>query len=685
MESFFTYSWKVALLLSLWLIFYRLFLANNTLFEYKRIFLASGLLVSVLLPFFYIHEIETVVMPTQMNAGNSTGISTSTNFITEEAETIDWFLLVFLGYISGVIFCLLKFFFQFYSLLKIISGGKRSEKNGLKLVEIETETTAFSFLRTIVYNPTQYSAEELTIVLTHEKIHARELHTLDILLAELFICFQWFNPFAWFYKKDIVQNLEFLTDQKVIAAENSKELYQLTLLKSSTKNAVNLLANQFHHSFIKKRIFMLNKNRTTKFSMLKTLILIPFLALFLFGFNVKHSVEYVSDSNEESQVLSTYIIAANTSDKELNSIERKIQKDFLPAKVEFSEIQRNKKGELINLNIKTRFHGNKKFSDHVSKTTSAFPLQLTVESNRISVINATGHISTISKKGSKTGYKNLHKLGKKPLYIINGKQYTFDELTENKFSYQTKEGNYLEFTEIHPAEAIKKYGEKAKDGVMIVNETKYEDSTNKAKITEMSLKFDEDSDKKIKANKTNEKSIAELVNKNKILVLNGIKNKPSDFANKYLYIESYTKTPQGEKFIANINGLIFTKEEYSNYLADKQPVEQEFLKFDENGKASWFTISFKVEDEKFKQQKIADKSKPINARQTPNENKTIASSLRFENAKPIVYINGKKSNLKKLNNLNEDNIEKVNILKGEEAIEKYGKKAKYGVILVTTK
>lgn len=52
---------------------------------------------------------------------------------------------------------------------------------------------------------------------------------------------------------------------------------------------------------------------------------------------------------------------------------------------------------------------------------------------------------------------------------------------------------------------------------------------------------------------------------------------------------------------------------------------------------------------------------------------------------PLVYINGKKSSKKEMEELGSGAIETIEIIKGDKATEEYGKEAKDGVILITTK
>ncbi len=66
-------------------------------------------------------------------------------------------------------------------------------------------------------NPHHHTASEMEQIVRHEMIHAKQYHSADILLSEIFTIIFWFNPFAWLLKKTLKQNLEFLTDRQVLA------------------------------------------------------------------------------------------------------------------------------------------------------------------------------------------------------------------------------------------------------------------------------------------------------------------------------------------------------------------------------------------------------------------------------------------------------------------------------------
>src|SRR5690606_643423 len=107
---------------------------------------------------------------------------------------------------------------------------------------------------------------------------------LDILLSELFLIAFWFNPFVWFYKKAILQNLEFIADNQAVKSSKNKVNYQKTLLKVTLNPNELALANSFFQPLIKKRIMMLNKNQSEKSQLWKYLVVFPLLAMFVMQF-----------------------------------------------------------------------------------------------------------------------------------------------------------------------------------------------------------------------------------------------------------------------------------------------------------------------------------------------------------------------------------------------------------------
>lgn len=62
-------------------------------------------------------------------------------------------------------------------------------------------------------------------------VHVRQHHTADMMLAELLLVLNWFNPFAWILRHAIRQNLEFIADRQVLTHGVDRRQYQYLLVK----------------------------------------------------------------------------------------------------------------------------------------------------------------------------------------------------------------------------------------------------------------------------------------------------------------------------------------------------------------------------------------------------------------------------------------------------------------------
>jgi hypothetical protein len=160
-----------------------------------------------------------------------------------------------------------------YTLPSIIDGQYR-------IVEVSGNEPPSSFLHIIFINPAKYEWETYNQILEHEKIHIRQKHSIDILIAEIVIIFQWFNPFAWLYRKEVESNLEFLTDQQMLHNEAiEKQSYQLSILQVSAPRMPLSLTTNYNQSLVKKRIVMMNSKKSNINTAWKYIFMFPLLAV----------------------------------------------------------------------------------------------------------------------------------------------------------------------------------------------------------------------------------------------------------------------------------------------------------------------------------------------------------------------------------------------------------------------
>ncbi len=167
---------------------------------------------------------------------------------------------------------------------------------GFNYIESEDIEGPFSFFNYIIYNPKLHPYKELELILLHEKIHAAQLHSIDVIISNLATNILWFNPLMWLYKKKIIQNLEYIADRETVKSSNSKKEYLHALVKVSTNDFQPALTNSFYQSFIKKRILMLHKTKKTNSSW-KVALVFPLLFAFMFAFNVKTEASIIPSNN----------------------------------------------------------------------------------------------------------------------------------------------------------------------------------------------------------------------------------------------------------------------------------------------------------------------------------------------------------------------------------------------------
>ncbi|GAB2787084.1 hypothetical protein GCM10027275_34640 [Rhabdobacter roseus] len=131
--------------------------------------------------------------------------------------------------------------------------------DGLLLVCDKQTAAPYSFFRWVVYNPEAHSPQELAEILTHEAEHARQWHSLDLLLAEVLRAALWFNPVAWWHQRLVEENLEYLADRAVLGQGFEKKHYQHHLLKMALQAQEVPFTHSFAQTTLKKRIRMMNR------------------------------------------------------------------------------------------------------------------------------------------------------------------------------------------------------------------------------------------------------------------------------------------------------------------------------------------------------------------------------------------------------------------------------------------
>lgn len=388
METLLIYIFKSCGLMAMFYIAYMLLLRKETFFTTNRWFLLSGLLTSILLPLFFIKKIILVEAP-KVNLEELTSYSATTISTLKEApvvETFDWVQFTWISYISIALLLVLKIVFSFFSLYKLLHKEQVIKKENFKLINLNKNIAPFSFFNYVVVNPNLYTEVELQSILLHEKIHSQQKHSIDVFITKLFCIVFWFNPIIWLYKKAILQNLEYIADQKATQQLEDKKSYQMALLKAVTHQNCLSITNNFYQSLIKKRIVMLNTNQSHKRNSWKYALIIPMLLGFVFLFQVKViaqekkvKVLYKEIANDDK---ASVVITKKTTDTELKRKAKKLKENH-DIKLKYSKVKRNSDGEITGIKLEYKDKDGNKGVSQINGNEPIAPIQFYKTNNKI--------------------------------------------------------------------------------------------------------------------------------------------------------------------------------------------------------------------------------------------------------------------------------------------------------------
>ena len=273
---------KINLVLLLFAATYYLVLRRLTFYVLNRCFLVFGIIFSTAYPFIdlteFFHRQKVVAYLPELNQ-KAAELVPSGFFIN------NWPYLSTLFYV-GVLVMTIRLAIQFISLYRIHRKSNPSTVANYKVRTLDESVSPFSFWQTIYVNPSLHNEKELNTILAHETVHVKQWHSIDIILAELSVVFYWFNPGVWLMKKAVKENLEFITDQKILKKGMDRKSYQYSLLGVGQLNTSVAIVNNFNLSDLKKRIKMMNVKRSSKLTLSRYALALPVLLLTTLAFTI---------------------------------------------------------------------------------------------------------------------------------------------------------------------------------------------------------------------------------------------------------------------------------------------------------------------------------------------------------------------------------------------------------------
>ncbi len=153
-------------------------------------------------------------------------------------------------------------------------------KKRVYIVLLENNKTPFSWMNYIFIG--KEDMEECgREILRHELSHIKNNHSFDIIIADIILVFQWFNPAAWLLKHSLQQVHEFQADNAVVLSGIQLKNYQLLLLKKTVGKRIFSMVNSFNYSNLKNRIVMMSKRESSKWAYIKYLYALPMAFVFI--------------------------------------------------------------------------------------------------------------------------------------------------------------------------------------------------------------------------------------------------------------------------------------------------------------------------------------------------------------------------------------------------------------------
>ena len=284
------YFLKINVAIALFYAFYRLFFYKDTFFAWRRTALLCFFAVSAAVPLLDIQQWIVQQEPMAAMADLYAAVVLPELTLTPQPET-DWRQLM----ADGIVFAYwlvaallaLRFLFQLAGIVRLARRCPTQKIDGTTVHLLPRAEGPFSFFRWIFVCPDAHTGDELHEILTHERTHARQWHSIDVLTGELACIICWFNPFAWLMKREIRTNLEYMADEKVLETGHDSRTYQYHLLGLSHHKAAATIYNSFNVLPLKKRIIMMNKRRTRAIGRTKYLMFLPLAALLMIVSNIE--------------------------------------------------------------------------------------------------------------------------------------------------------------------------------------------------------------------------------------------------------------------------------------------------------------------------------------------------------------------------------------------------------------
>ena len=666
MGFFFVYILKSGVCLSLFYLFYRLLLSKETFYRFNRIALLGILVFSLLLPLIEVtkapqNEInqavltieQLLVMAENHQQTQVTAVVEGDDLVDTWRSPVHWIEIVLLFYIAGIFFLVCRNVYSLFRLVRLMNTAQRRQidKHTVLLVH-DRKVAPFSWMKFVVISRTDLE-ENGREILIHECAHIRKHHSWDLLIADICIFFQWFNPGAWLLKQELQNIHEYEADEAVINEGINARDYQLLLIKKAVGTRLYSMANSFNHSKLKKRITMMLKEKSNPWARLKYLYVLPLAAIAVTAF----ARPEISEKADEISAVKVNDLAAIVEAK-VEEITKDVSNitsgDSLKKLVVTGDSILKEKGTIS-------IYGEK------GKNGVLATKLLPDEDNHFKITKTQAKIKPgMNTSVDKSKLMGTHIWGismvdlrdKDVLVIIDGKE-------SSRTVVDALDPSHIESISILDGkEATDIYGDKAKNGAMVIqlHSTAEQILQNKYKIDAIS---------KTRLDALNRGS------KNWGVTFHSVSGKKP-----LVYIDG--KEAVGEEALSSVSP---ERIKSISVMKDKAAVEV----YGERGKDGVVLVDLLTEEEYQNKQKFPKPAKVRTESESPKKSHFYMGGSHDEEwhvaqakKKPLAIIDGKEAlEEDAISKLAPDRIKNFTILKDKSATDIYGERGKNGVLIIT--
>jgi TonB-dependent SusC/RagA subfamily outer membrane receptor len=302
MIAFAYYLLKMFVCSGLLFLYYHLALRNKIFHQWNRFYLLTAIIISIAVPFLQFN-IWSEPAGTVQDIKLLQVVYSADEYVAKATAggtylSLDQWISILYSLISVSV--LIIFILTLIKIYSIIKSHSVMSFDDIKFVNTEEKNAPFSFLNYVFWNRqidlNSASGEQ---IFQHELVHVREKHSFDKLFTQVVLIVFWCNPSFWLIRRELKMIHEFIADKKSVG-QSDAHAFAAMILHAAYPQHYSHLTNQFFSSSIKRRLAMLTKNTNLKISYLSRMLALPLMAFLIVAFTIKEKNNLKAENKLEN-------------------------------------------------------------------------------------------------------------------------------------------------------------------------------------------------------------------------------------------------------------------------------------------------------------------------------------------------------------------------------------------------